>query len=154
MSVSKSPYKRAVALCDSICSKVVRLRDARRFAGICPLCNTRPIEVCFHFIPRGNTSVRFEWDNLVGSCGPCNYGEHMNRGKTYSDDKFRAFHIALVGEARVEQLEAQARQQFKKSAAEMADLARQLAAQGEVMLDTRVKFKPIAFPPGTQEIVI
>ena len=61
-------------------SKYVRARDIKKYNGICPLCQIRKIEVNFHFLPRGNLSIRFDLANTVGACRGCNRFEQMKRG--------------------------------------------------------------------------
>lgn len=120
----KSKYQRAKDLLDKVFSMYIRLRDQRRF-GQCVICNQRPIACCFHFLPRGNTAIRWDADNAVGACCACNYHEHMNRGRAYSDDKYLSLHIRLIGEGRRQRLEQLARKPFKKSADELLDMKRE-----------------------------
>lgn len=120
-----SPYKAAMDLLDTVFSFYIRMRDQRRF-GKCAICLTRPIEVVFHFYPRKNMALRHEPDACCGSCRGCNYEEHMRRGIAESDNKFRAVLIRLVGEARVKELDAMKHQEWKKSAAELVEMKREI----------------------------
>ena len=62
-----------VAKLDALCSVIVRIRDKKAFGGTCPLCIMRPIQVCFHLMRRGMYSTRWDLDNLIGTCAPCNF---------------------------------------------------------------------------------
>jgi hypothetical protein len=73
----------------------------------------------------------------------------MGRGRIASDSKFKDLHIALVGKARVDQLEAMAAKPFKMSAAELSDLARKLMAEGEALLAQRVSVHIPSVGDGT-----
>lgn len=121
-----SDYKQALALFDEVYSRVIRKRDIERFRGICPICRIRHIEVAFHFIPRFKLATRFELDNGCGTCAICNGEEQRMRGLI---NRYRKFHISLVGEERVEQLELLSRQVFKKSAAEINEMAAVMKAK-------------------------
>ncbi len=121
---TKSNYKAALKLLDTVFSFYIRIRDQRKY-GACAICGNRKIEVCFHFFPRKNMATRFEEDACCGSCNGCNYQEHMRRGIVESDKYFRDAHVRLVGEERVKQLESQKGQQWKKSAAELMDIKRE-----------------------------
>ena len=121
----KSNYTRAKDMLDKVFSIYIRIRDQRRF-GNCVICGKRPIAVCFHFLPRGNTATRWEVDNACGSCAPCNYAEHMNRGRAYSDDRFKDLHIQLIGKERRAELELLAKSKFKKSAVELVEMKNEL----------------------------
>ena len=129
-----SPYKKAFALLDTVFSFFIRARGKMRTGGMCEICGKRSIEVCFHFFPRKNLATRFEPDAACATDRGCNYEEHMRRGITESDIKFRAAHVRLVGEARVKELEEIKRQPRKWSAAELMDMKRDIEtklAKGE-----------------------
>ena len=128
-----SEYKRAHALLVTVFSWYIRTRETHR-SGKCFICGTGPIQDCYHFIPCGNGSIRFEPDNACGGCKKCNYSEFMNRGTANCDDRVRAAHVRMVGEERVQQLEAMRHAPFKKSAAELRDLVahfKELLARGD-----------------------
>ena len=76
MSKRGDLYKRA----DSAVSKYVRAITEEKYGG-CPFCNGE-IQCCFHFIRRGYFPVRFNLDNLVGSCFACN-GDMENNPVKY-----------------------------------------------------------------------
>lgn len=121
----KSSYQRAKAMLDQVFSIFIRIRDNRKY-GHCVICRNAPIAVCFHFLPRGNLAVRWEPDNAVGACTACNYHEHMNRGRAYSDERYRDLHISLIGKERREELEKLAKTKFKKSTAELVEMKNNL----------------------------
>lgn len=116
-----SEYKRAMACLDTVFHATIRLRDARKYRGICPICGKNRISVCFHFVPRGFLALRWEPDAACGSCAPCNGGEMLNRGRTTI---YRDAWVRIVGEKRVLELESIQRHPFKKSAAELRDIIR------------------------------
>lgn len=124
-----SPYKKAFALLVSVFSVYIRTRGARRNGGKCEICGTGPIQDCYHFIPCGNSAIRFHPDNACGSCKPCNFSEFMNRGKANCDDKVRAAHVRMVGEDRVRYLEEHKRDVWKKSAEELLEMKRDIEAK-------------------------
>lgn len=69
----KTPRKRLVAQLDALFSFRIRIRDKRLYGGICPLCKSKPIECCFHFVTRAKHSLRWDERNAIGSCHGCNY---------------------------------------------------------------------------------
>jgi len=122
----KSPYQRAKDLLDDVFSILIRTRDRRRYGGVCPICKSRPIEVCFHFFPRGNLATRFEPDASCGSCSPCNMGEMLNRNRT---DKYKNALIGMVGQERYDELERQSRSKVKMSAEDLLTSKRAIEAK-------------------------
>jgi hypothetical protein len=64
-------------------------------------------------------------DNLCAACSGCNLAEMINRHAPH-DDKVRAAHVRMVGEARVRMLEEHKRDPWKKSAAELLDMKREI----------------------------
>ncbi len=128
-----SPYKAAFALLVSVFSIFIRTRGAKRNGGKCEICGTKPIQCCYHFIPSRWLAVRFHPDNGAAACHSCNFGEMIQRGSAH-DDVVRAAHVRMVGEERVQWLEAHKRDPWKKSAAELVDMKRELEeklAKGE-----------------------
>lgn len=67
-------------------------------------------------------------DNLAAACHACNFGEMIQRGSAH-DDVIRAHHVRMVGEARVQELEAMKGRPWKKSAAELVEMAKELEAR-------------------------
>ena len=124
----RPPHQRAKDLLIKVFSVFIRTREARR-TGRCFICGKGPVQDCYHLIPCGNSAVRFEPDNACGACKPCNFGEFMNRGKAVNDAKIRAHHVRMVGEARVQELEAMKGRPWKKSAAELVEMAKELEAR-------------------------
>lgn len=101
---------------------VVRARDNRRYGGVCPLCNSRPIECAFHFIGRAAYSVRYHLDNLVGACSYCNRLEMLNRREA-ARERWRMVHISLIGLERRTELEELSRKEAHFSVADLKELA-------------------------------
>ena len=99
----KSSRKRLVAKLDALFSMFVRLRGKKQTGGLCELCAKRPIEVCFHWVSRGDYATRWDPNNAVASCRGCNFEE------TFRKRKYRDMHIMLIGEAAREALEEKAR---------------------------------------------
>jgi len=97
------PRKTLVARLDAIFSLFVRKRGKERTGGTCELCGKRPIEVCFHWVSRGDFATRWDPSNAVGSCKGCNFEE------TFRKRKYRDMHIDLIGLDAREALEAKAR---------------------------------------------
>lgn len=58
---------------------------------VCPICNTRPVECCFHFISRKRRVLRWEVFNVIGACKACNKQER------YWPDLSRAWYIKAKG---------------------------------------------------------
>lgn len=128
-----SLYKKAFALLESVMSVYIRTRGGRRNHGKCEICGKGPIQCCYHFLPCRWLAVRFHIDNMAASCHPCNFGEMIQRGSAH-DDVVRAAHVRLVGEDRVRWLEEHKRDPWKKSAAELLDMKRDIEtklAKGE-----------------------
>ena len=124
----KSQHKKLVAQVDKLHSIYIRLRDKRRFGGMCAICGKRPIAHCFHFLSRGNLATRWEDDNTCGSCAGCNFRESMDR-KEATKDYFRSIHVQLVGEPRRQELEHQARQIAKYSCPDLEAIKAQIESK-------------------------
>lgn len=129
--LSRSSWRILRDKCDALLSLVVRLRGKRRTGGLCELCMKNPIQVAFHFIPRGNLATRWELDGSCASCSSCNYSEQINRGRKAQDEGWRVHHVRLVGEARVVELEALARTPYKPDRTMLGEIAAGLAAKLE-----------------------
>lgn len=113
-------FKALVLELDKIFSAFIRERDSFRH-GRCVICGIRPIEVCFHFLSRGDMGTRWEPDNCVGSCKGCNMNEYLDRRQN-NKDRFEEKHIELVGEKRVLELKEKARAIAKFSRDEIESL--------------------------------
>ena len=127
-----SPAKRLRKEIDSIFSMFTRIRDKRRFGGLCVLCKTRPIEVCFHFLSRGNLKTRWNTDNSCGSCRGCNFNEAMDR-KEVRKDFWKAHHIALVGIVTRETVEKEAHEIVKYDLGQLIAIRDNLKARLELV---------------------
>ena len=115
-----SAYQKAKARLDDIFSRYIRARDILRYRGVCPLCRARPIEVCFHFFPRGFLYTRWHLDAACGACSWCN-GEEQATRDTPAGEKFRILHCAIAGSVSRMDLEAHYRDSVKFSAAELVE---------------------------------
>lgn len=98
-----SPREIMRAKLDGLWAFLIKLRDRLRFGGLCRICGRRPIAVAYHLVPRGDDATRWDPENGVGACAPCNRGEQMNR------HRYRAKHVQLFGAEKIERLEAKAR---------------------------------------------
>ena len=74
--------KALVKRADDVFSLAIRARDLREF-GKCPLCKKRDIACCFHFITRANHKTRWDSENAIGSCMPCNYAHEYRPHTAY-----------------------------------------------------------------------
>lgn len=103
---------------DDVFSVWIKVRDKRRFNGICSICNRRPIEVCYHFVPKctGNFLVRWLDDNSCGACNSCNNGERWHR------QRYREIHIKMVGLEERERIEKLGRGPSNMDIGDMLDL--------------------------------
>lgn len=99
----KTSRKRLVDKLDALFSIFVRLRGKKRTGGVCELCAKRPIEVCFHWVSRGDYATRWDQDNAVASCRGCNFEE------TFRKRKYRDMHVMMVGEDAREAIEEKSR---------------------------------------------
>lgn len=94
---------------DALWSLLVRRRDTAAFGPRCRICgqtaeSVRAAMVGYHLVPKKRGCViRWLPEDGVQGCARCNFGERMNPGK------YRDKHIALVGQARMEELEALAK---------------------------------------------
>jgi hypothetical protein len=89
------------AALDKLFSEWIRLRDE---AGRCRICEVRPVEVCYHIIPRGAHSIRWSEDNAWGACGRCNSAEQQNR------PHYKDLHRQIMGDVAYAQLVARSRE--------------------------------------------
>lgn len=110
-----TPRKALVKKLDGIFSFYIRLREKYR-TGWCFVCGKRPIEICYHFIPRGRYATRWLPEAACGGCKPCNCGEQFHRLM------YRDKHIALLGREAYEALEAKARELPKFSRADLQEM--------------------------------
>ena len=104
----KSPIEIAWDRNDALWSLVVRQRDTRLYGKRCRICgqleSSVVVMVGYHLVPKKRgASVRWLIENGVQGCSRCNFGERMN------PSKYRDKHIALMGKAHVEAIEALAR---------------------------------------------
>jgi hypothetical protein len=117
---------------DHLVSLIVRQRDVKRFSGYCLICTVkrqlgfqsamRPIQVGYHILPRGDSAVRWDLRNVIGTCAPCNQGELMSRANSSLKARYRALHAMLIGDAVMLELEALAETTVQYSTAELIDL--------------------------------
>jgi len=117
--VKKTPRQLLILKLDNLFSFYIRLRDKRLYGGICPLCSKRPIEVCFHHIPRGNYKIRWDPMNATGSCKGCNMLEFMKRNL---DFRFDDWHIRTHGQEVWDRLNRLKRETAKFSQDDLQEL--------------------------------
>lgn len=96
--VEKPLSKTALA---KLVSKLVRkatrvfnkyIRESAKIGSeLCPICETNPVQVCFHIVTAKRRSTRFDERNVIGACVPCNYQEN------YWSDVSRAYYIRTYG---------------------------------------------------------
>jgi len=72
----KSLRKKMVALADKALSLYIRKKTQETY-GACPMCGGE-IECCFHWITRSKYSVRWDLENVIGSCMGCNIDYEYN----------------------------------------------------------------------------
>ena len=101
---------------DDLFSIIVRQRDRRIHFGYCLVCWTkrelgfsgdqpRPIECCYHILPRADTIIRWHPHNGIGACGPCNQGELWSRASSKLRARYREIHSAIIGLGNLVELE-------------------------------------------------
>lgn len=111
---------------DILFSQWVRLRDIARY-GRCRICETRPIEVCYHVIPRGANSIRWAEDNGWGACGECNTREQQNR------ESYKILHRQIMGDEAYEALAQRGREIADWSIEKMIELRGELLKKIETL---------------------
>ena len=105
-----------VAKIDSVFSIMIRMRGKKKTGGKCEICFKRPIEVCFHWVSRGDYATRWLPENACASCRGCNYEE------TFRKQKYRDIFIARFGLSERERIEGLARSNKKFSANELIEM--------------------------------
>lgn len=116
---------------DDITSLIVRRRDRKKHGGLCLVCMVKEkmcilkrspnrIDLAYHIIPRGDKMTRWDLRNMVGACGPCNFGELWSRSRASTKALYRRIHIELlgggfVGEEALQDLEYMADQTVQRS---------------------------------------
>lgn len=117
---------------DHLTSMIVRIRDKRRTGGMCVFGCGRPIQCAFHFITRSKHIVRWDLDNLVGSCHAENYENE------YNPSKFISWYIAQNGLEKWEALVAKSRKRANNGAGfsveDLLKLRRELQEKLSVIL--------------------
>lgn len=114
LSPSKSKLRAQIW---NLTSLIVRRRDGKLYHGMCVICRAKPIVVCYHIIPSmEGDSIRYDLDNLCGSCASCNYSEFRWR-RRYAEK-----HRAIFGKEKIETLEAKARLVVKLSTSDLIAL--------------------------------
>lgn len=101
--------------------RLLGLLDKKRNGSLCRICQKRMGILAYHLVPqqRGD-AARFIEANVVWACGPCNFGEMMNRSL------YREKHIIIFGKERIERLEEIARTMRKYELAELLELRREI----------------------------
>lgn len=117
---------------DHLCSLIVRRRDRRKYAGLCLVCvakkklgftneSPRPIEVCYHVIPRAGLAIRWKLLNMLGSCSACNLGEKWSRTNPVLAERYRQIHCYLLGPETLADLERQGKERTNFSTADLIE---------------------------------
>jgi len=127
MRKKKSPYQRAKDALDAVCNMFIKLRDKKKYGGVCPICGKRPIQCWFHFIPRGATAIRWHIWNSCGACNGCNMEERNRRGMPEYMEKLKARHAEMFGPDAWGTLERVEREEriYKRSAAELLEVKKE-----------------------------
>lgn len=112
----KRPLKAIKRDLDKYFSLFIRARDAKKTGGMCFFCGTRPIECCFHIVTRSKFSVRWDPENAVASCSPCNYFNEFN------PDPYRVAYIKKFGLKQYEGLVARSNVLRKWDRAELEEM--------------------------------
>jgi 5-methylcytosine-specific restriction endonuclease McrA len=100
----------------ALVSEYARLRDREWFIT-CRICRRRPIQCAYHLIPSNDgAATRYDLDNIVGACNPCNNGERLHRFK------YRLKHIDIFGKEWIEHLEAKASKAHQYSRADLLEM--------------------------------
>ena len=105
---------------DALFSIAVRLRDKKRYSGICPLCCLRSIGCVFHWITRSKFSVRWDFSNATGTCASCNFENE------YNPDKFRIWYLKTHGQEAYESLVYRSNQLSRFSRSDLMDKIEQI----------------------------
>jgi hypothetical protein len=143
----KSPIEVAWDRNDALWSMAVRLRDTRLYGKRCRICGQTPESngaslVGYHLVPKKRgASVRWLLENGVQGCSRCNYGERMNVSK------YREKHVALVGVAMMEALEARAHTRADFGLEELLAIGTWLKAVIEAAPDGPIPGPPRCLPP-------
>lgn len=113
----KTPRQLLIKSLDDLFSLYIRLRDKKFSGNICRICGWRPIEVCYHIVPKqAGFNIRWDFDDAVGSCESCNDDEYWNR------PKYREKHIQIFGREFYEALVAKSRIKVKYSMADLREI--------------------------------
>jgi len=91
---------------DKALSRYMRTLSEKKY-GICPICNVKEIECCFHFISRRRKILRWDERNVVGACHTCNFIERR------FPDLSRAWFIIENGVSLYLDLVVEAKKTFK-----------------------------------------
>ena len=112
---------------DKAVSEYVRAMTAAEYAGKCPFCRERPIEVCFHFVRRGRKILRWDLRNVIGSCSADNYHEYRN------PDPYRAWYIRRFGVEQYLSLVDESAAAFEPTAEYLSGLVERFTAALETL---------------------
>ena len=119
--------QRLIVLLDGLVGTYAKLRDKIINSGRCRICNVNPIEAAYHIIPRGKWAVRFDTDNVLGSCHNCNYGEKNHRLE------YREKHIAILGLEKYTALWEKGKQTAKFSIQDLRDMIENIRRKIEMV---------------------
>jgi len=99
-------------------SAITRARTKKE-CGKCPFCGGE-IECCFHFVTRSKHSVRWDLDNVIGSCKGCNFKNE------FDPDNYRAWLIGRIGGTAYINLVKKSNVIVKRSIADLEDMLKNL----------------------------
>lgn len=107
--LSKTATKKLVAKLGRKATKVFNkyIRELwREKDPICPLCKKNPISCCFHMVSAQRKKTRYDEQNTLGACTPCNKYEN------YFSDLSRAWYIRTYGAEQYLNLVDRAKENF------------------------------------------
>ena len=95
--------KKLIESLDNVLSVQVRAETMAQYGQLCPFCGKNPIQDCFHFFSRRHFKTRWDRQNVIGSCKPCN--NDMN----YHPGRYFAWYVREFGQEQFLALEARHR---------------------------------------------
>lgn len=90
-----------------------RILVKERDKWICHKChkdysNNKGLYHCSHFWGETRSSTRFDFDNCIGLCYYCHYGDKINGWEYNKQGEYREYMIKLLGQKRYKELEKRA----------------------------------------------
>lgn len=110
--------QRLIAQLDVLWALAVKKRDRRLYGPNCRVCGWRPGTTAFHLVPKQRGfAIRWELENGVLSCAPCNGSEFWNRS-LYQDVRLPA----IFGKEFMDRLKAKATTIIKFSMPDLLEI--------------------------------